>query len=335
MMTHVLNSPQSFKEDLIEGLTRAYPRFVEKIPGASGVRAVGSPFRGRVSILIGGGSGHYPAFAGFVGPGLATAAAMGDVFASPSSEQIYRCAKAVDGGSGIVFSYGNYTGDVMNFDMSSERLADEGIEVKTVLVTDDVASAPADRSSERRGIAGNFCIFQVLGAAAVSGACLVEVAEIGRRANERTRSIGVAFEGCTLPGGKGPMFTVAEDKMELGLGIHGEPGVRTISRVEAEPLARILVDHLLPEAPRDSDGRVAVLVNGLGSTSGEELFVLYGAVAKMLEFAGLEVQNCEVGELATSLDMAGCSLTIFWLNDELAELYLAPAAAPGYRSGPR
>jgi dihydroxyacetone kinase len=335
MMTHVLNSPLSFKDDLIEGLTRAYPRFVERIPGASGIRAVGSPFRGRVSILIGGGSGHYPAFAGFVGAGLATGAAMGEVFASPSSEQVYRCAKAVDGGAGIVFSYGNYSGDVMNFDMSAEMLGDEGIEVETVLVTDDVASAPADRSSERRGIAGDFCVFKVLGAAAASGAGLPEITDLGRRANERTRSIGVAFEGCTLPGGKGPMFIVAEDKIELGLGIHGEPGVSTISRVEAQPLARILVDHLLPEAPRDSDGRVAVLVNGLGSTSGEELFVLYGGVATMLDSAGLKVEHCEVGELATSLDMAGCSLTIFWLDDELAELYMAPAAAPGYRSGSR
>jgi len=332
MMTHVLNSPQSFKEDVIEGLTRAYPQIIERVPGASGVRTAGSPVPGRVSVLIGGGSGHYPAFAGLVGPGLATAAAMGEVFASPSSEQVYRCAKAVDGGAGIVFSYGNYSGDVMNFDMSAERLTDEGIQVRTVLVTDDVASAPPERSSERRGIAGDFCIFKVLGAAAASGSGLAEVAELGLRANDRTRSIGVAFEGCTLPGGTGPMFTVAEDKMELGLGIHGEPGVRTISRVEAEPLARILVDHLLPEAPRDSDGRVAVLVNSLGSTSSEELFVLYGAVAKMLDSAGLKVEHCEVGELATSFDMAGCSLTVFWLDEQLAELYMAPATAPGYRS---
>jgi dihydroxyacetone kinase len=217
--------------------------------------------------------------------------------------------------------------------MAAERLATEGTQVETVLVTDDVASAPADRSSERRGIAGDFCVFKVLGAAALSGAGLAQVAELGRRANERTRSIGVAFDGCTLPGGKGPMFSVTEDMMELGLGIHGEPGVRTISRLEARPLARTLGDLLLPEAPADADGRVAVLVNGLGSTSGEELFVLYEGVAAMLDSAGLKVEHCEVGELATSLDMAGCSLTIFWLDDEMAELYTAPASSPAYRSG--
>ena len=334
-MTHVLNSPQSFKDDVTEGLTRAYPQFLEKIPDASGVRAIGAPRRGRVSVLIGGGLGHYPAFAGLVGPGLATGAVIGDIFASPSSEQVYRCAKAVDGGAGIVFSYGNYSGDVMNFDIAAERLTGEGLAVKTVLVSDDVASAPSERASERRGIAGDLCVFKILGAAASAGLSLDEVAGLGRRANERTRTIGVAFEGCTLPGGKAPMFTVAENEMELGLGIHGEPGVRTISRLGATDLARVLLDQLLPETPVDADGRIAVLVNGLGSTSSEELFVLYAAAAKMLDAAGLKVEHCEVGELVTSLDMAGCSLTIFWLDDELAELYLAPAAGPGYRRGSR
>ncbi len=331
-MTHVLNTPQSFKDDFIEGLTRAYPRFVERITNAYGVRAVGAPYPGRVSVLIGGGSGHYPAFAGLVGPGLATAAAIGDVFTSPSSEQVYRCAKAVDGGAGVIFSYGNYSGDVMNFDMSSDRLTEEGVTVRTVLVTDDVASAPPERALERRGIAGDFCVFKILGAAASSGAPLEEVVELGRRANERTRTIGVAFAGCTPPGRRGPMFTIPEDEMELGLGIHGEPGVRTISRVDARSLAEILLEQLLDEAPRDTDGRVAVLVNGLGSTSGEELFVLYGAIATMLDTAGLNVEHCETGELVTSLDMAGCSLTLFWLDDELAGLYMAPAAGPGYRA---
>jgi dihydroxyacetone kinase len=334
-MTQVLNSPQSFKDDFIEGLTRAYPQYVERIPSASGVRAAGAPFRGQVSVLIGGGSGHYPAFAGLVGPGLATGAAIGDVFTSPSSEQVYRCARALDGGAGVVLSYGNYSGDVMNFDMAADRLVEEGVAVKTVLVTDDVASAPPERSFDRRGIAGDFCVFKVLGAAAAAGAGLEEVAEFGRRANGWTRTIGIAFAGCTLPGGKGPMFTVEEDKMELGLGVHGEPGVETVSRLDARSLARVLLDQIVPEAPADSDGRVAVLVNGLGATGCEELFVLYGAVAGMLEASGLRVSHCEIGEIVTSLDMAGCSLTLFWLDDELLRLYTAPAAAAGYRSAAR
>ncbi len=331
-MTHVLNTPQSFKDDVIVGLTCAYPTLIERIPESSGIRTVGSPFRGRVSVLIGGGSGHYPAFAGLVGPGLATGAAMGDVFTSPSSEQVYRCAKGVDGGAGIVFSYGNYSGDVMNFDMSVDRLTGEDIAVTTVLVTDDVASGPPERFLERRGIAGGFCVFKVLGAAAAAGAPLDEVTELGLRANERTRSIGVAFAGCTLPGGKEPMFTVAADKMELGLGVHGEPGVRTVSRLDAKSLAELLVEQLLPEAPSGNDGRVVALMNGLGSTSSEELFVLYASVGRFLVDAGLSVEHCEVGQLVTSLDMAGCSLSLFWLDDELEKLYSAPAASAGFRS---
>jgi dihydroxyacetone kinase len=334
-MTHILNSPQSFKDDFVEGLIRAYPHLVERIPGASGVRSVGSPHAGRVSVLIGGGSGHYPAFAGLVGPGLATGAAIGDIFTSPSSEQIYRCAKALDAGAGVVFSYGNYSGDVMNFGMAVERLVDDGVQVRTVLVTDDVASAPPERSRDRRGIAGDFCVFKVLGAAAATGAGLDDVVALGDRANERTRTIGVAFEGCTLPGAKEPMFTVSVDAMELGLGVHGEPGVRTIGRLDAQALARVLLDELLAEVPEESDGRVAVLVNGLGSTSCEELFVLFGAAAKALDAAGVRVENCEIGELVTSLDMAGCSFTLFWLDDELAQLYTAPAFAAGYRSASR
>lgn len=334
-MTHILNSPQSFKDDFVEGLTLAYPQYVERIPSASGIRATGAPFQGQVSVLIGGGSGHYPAFAGLVGPGLATGAAIGDVFTSPSSEQVYRCARGLDGGAGVVFSYGNYSGDVMNFDMAADRLADEGVSVKTVLVTDDVASAPIQRSSDRRGIAGGFCVFKVLGAAAAAGWSLEEVAELGTRANARTRSIGIAFHGCTLPGSKGPMFVVEEDKMELGLGIHGEPGVQTVSRLDAKSLARLLLEQLLVEAPRESDGRVAVVMNGLGSTGYEELFVLYAATAGLLEAGGLRVEHCEVGEMVTSLDMAGCSLTLLWLDDELARYYLAPAAAAGYRGSSR
>jgi dihydroxyacetone kinase len=266
---------------------------------------------------------------------MATGAVLGDTFTSPSDEQVYRCTKALDGGAGVVYSYGNYSGDVMNFDMAAERAALDGIEVRTVLVTDDVASAPSDRSAARRGIAGDFCVFKILGAAAASGAALAEVVELGERANGQTRTIGVAFGGCTLPGGKAPLFTVAEDRMELGLGIHGEPGVSTIERVDARSLARLMLDPLLAETPKAAEGPVLAIVNGLGSTSYEELFVLYNEVAKLLDVAGLQVHHAEIGELVTSLDMAGCSLTLLWLDEVLADLFDAPAASAGYRSAYR
>lgn len=329
-MANVLNSPETFRAAFIDGLVRAYPQWVEPIPGASGVRAAGAPFRGRVSILIGGGSGHYPAFAGLVGPGLATGAVVGEVFTSPSSEQVYRCTRALDGGRGVVYSYGNYSGDVMNFDMAAERAADEGIEVRTVLVTDDVASAPAKRSGDRRGIAGDFCVFRVLGAAASRGCTLEETVQIARRANSRTATFGAAFAGCTLPGASTPLFDVAPGLVELGLGIHGEPGVATAEKLDATGLARRMLEPLLQEAPNDAQD-VVVVVNGLGATSGEELFVLYAETASSLEASGVRVHDCEVGELVTSLDMAGCSLTLLWLDDDLMALWDQPALSPAYR----
>jgi dihydroxyacetone kinase len=334
-MTRVLNDATSFKEEMIEGLTLAYPQIVRRVPEAFGVMAVGAPRQGHVSVLIGGGSGHYPAFAGLVGPGLATGAVIGDIFTSPSAEQIYRCTKALDGGAGVLYSFGNYSGDVMNFAMAAARAEADGIPVKTVLVTDDLASAPPERAADRRGIAGDFFVFKIAGTSADQGRSLDEVAALAEQTNLRTRSLGVAFEGCTVPGAEAPLFTVDPDKMELGLGIHGEPGVRTVERVKAAELARLLVEPLLEEVPTDANGRIVVLLNGLGSTKYEELFVLYREVRPLLDAAGLEVHDSEVGELVTSLDMAGCSLTLFWLNDELGALYDTPSMATGYRRGAR
>lgn len=333
-MTHVFNDPTTFKEESIEGLTLAYPHVLRRVPDAFGVMATDAPRQGKVSVLIGGGSGHYPLFAGLVGHGLATGAVIGDIFTSPSAEQVYRCTKALDGGAGVLYSFGNYSGDVMNFGMAASRAEAAGIPTRTVLVTDDVASAPPDRLTDRRGIAGDFCVFKIAGAAAESDRSLDEVAELAERANARTRTLGVAFGGCTVPGSQAPLFTVDPDKMELGVGAHGEPGVKTVARASAAELARLLIEPLLEEAPADAASSAVVLLNGLGATKCEELFVLYREVRPLLLAAGLDVGHCEVGEIVTTLDMAGCSLTIFWPDDELEALYKTPTAATGYRSLP-
>lgn len=330
-MTHVLNDATSFKEEMIQGLALAYPKILRRVPDAFGVMAVDAPRSGKVSVLIGGGSGHYPAFAGLVGPGLATGAVIGDIFTSPSAEQVYRCTRALDGGTGVLYSFGNYSGDVMNFAMAATRAEADGIPVKTVLVTDDIASAPVERIADRRGIAGDFCVFKIAGASADQGRSLDEVARLAEFANLRTRSLGVAFAGCRVPGARDPLFTVDPDKMELGLGIHGEPGIQTVERASAHELARLLVEPLLTETPSNAEGRIVVLLNGLGSTKCEELFVLYGEVQPLLVAAGLEIHHTEVGELVTSLDMAGCSLTLFWIDDDLGAIYDSPSAASGYR----
>jgi dihydroxyacetone kinase len=256
-VTHVFNDPVSFKDEMLEGFLSAYGRYVERVPGASGVMRAGAPREGKVSVIIGGGSGHYPAFCGVVGVGLADGAVMGDIFASPSTEQAYRVGKALDGGAGILFSYGNYAGDVLNFNAAEERLRAEGIDCRTVLVTDDIASAEAGDEGRRRGIAGDLPVFKAAAAAGDRGASLDDVERIALKANARTRSFGVAFAGCTLPGKSEPMFTVEPGRMELGLGIHGEPGIRSVARMSAQELAQTLVKPLLAERPEAADGRAA------------------------------------------------------------------------------
>ncbi len=329
-MTVLYNDPIDFKEEIITGFTAAYSRYVKRIPDASGVMSVDAPQPGKVSVLIGGGSGHYPAFCGYVGPGLAAAAAMGDIFTSPSTEQIYRCTKAVASDAGVLYSYGNYSGDVMNFDMAAMRLEMEGIETRTVLVTDDLVSAPKGQEEERRGIAGDFYVFKVAGASAARGDSLDDVEKFARHANDRCRSFGVAFGGCTLPGKSEPLFYVDAGKMELGLGVHGEPGISSGDIRPAGEVGKLLVETVLSDVPEGAGSKVAVMVNGLGSTKYEELFVMYNAIAKSLGAAGLELHNPIVDEMVTSLDMAGCSLTLLWLDDELQRLLDAPCATPAY-----
>ena len=330
-MTRLFNDPTQFKEDLIAGFTAAYSRYVRWVPDAAGVIARDAPHAGRVAVLIGGGSGHYPAFCGYVGRGMADVAVIGDVFTSPSGEQVYRCTKAVDGGAGVLYAYGNYSGDVLNFGMAEARCRAEGIDVRTVTVTDDVASAPPDRREDRRGIAGDFYVFKVAGASAARGDSLDDVEAITRRANDRTRSFGVAFGGCTLPGQSGPLFTVDPDRMELGLGVHGEPGIRSAEMLPAAEVARLMVDTVLEDVPPGAGDEFAVLLNGLGSTQYEEMFVLYKDIHARLEAAGLRIYEPNIGEFVTSLDMAGCSLSLLWLDDDLRPLYDAPADTPAYR----
>ena len=331
-MTRVYNAEHGFKDEALEGLIAAYGRFLRQVPDASGVMSVTSPTPGRVAVLIGGGSGHYPAFAGLVGPGLCDGAIVGDIFTSPSSEQAYRCIRAVDGGAGVLLAFGNYSGDVMNFGLAAERARDEGTDVRIVLVTDDVASQPPERAAQRRGIAGGFYVYRAASAAAHEGGDINAVEAIARRVNGATFTFGVAFGGCTFPGRGEPLFTVDPDRIELGLGIHGEPGVASVGWMPADELAGVMADRVLAERPAGAR-RAQVLLNGLGDTKYEELFVLYRAISRRLAAEGIEVVDPEVGEFVTSLDMAGCSLTLCWIDNETERLLRAPAAAPGYRMG--
>ena len=330
-MTKIVDDPERFAFSALAGFARIYQRHVRLVRGGV-VRSTKVP-EGKVSVIVGGGSGHYPAFAGYVGPGMADAAVAGEIFASPSTAAVARVCRNANHGGGIILGFGNYAGDVLNFGVAAERLRAEGIDVRIVTVTDDVASAPADRHLQRRGIAGDFVVFKVAGAAAEAGLPIDEVERLTRLANSRTFSFGVAFGGCTLPGSAEPLFTVPEGMMALGLGIHGEPGIRDTKIATASELARLLVDTVVKERPTGVS-RAAVLLNGLGATKYEELFVLWGAVENRLLAEGVEVVAPECGEYVTSLDMQGCSLTVMWLDEELERFWLAACDTPVFRRGP-
>jgi dihydroxyacetone kinase len=330
-MTRIYADPAEFAADAVAGFADLHADLVREVPG--GVVRRRRSRTPKVAVVVGGGSGHYPAFMGVVGPGFADGAVVGNIFTSPSTAQAYSVGRLANSGRGVVYTYGNYAGDVMNFGLAGERLEAEGVPARQLIVTDDVASAGADEKHRRRGIAGDFVVFKVLGAAAERGHDLDEVVRLGRRANDRTFTLGLAFSGCTFPGAETPHFTVPDGAVGLGLGIHGEPGLEDVDSMPAPEMARLLVERLLAERPADADGRVAVVLNGLGSTKYEELFVLWASVAPLLREAGLTIVAPEVGELVTSLDMGGVSLTLTWLDDELEQLWLDPAVTPAWRRG--
>lgn len=332
-MTRIYNDPSDFAPEVIDGFAAAYGRYVDRVQGASGFVRRGGPRAGKVSLVVGGGSGHYPSYAGIVGTGFADGCVLGNVFASPSAEQVYRIGRAAAGDSGLMLSFGNYAGDRLNFAAARERLIAEGIDTRIVYVTDDIASAAPEESDKRRGIAGTFTIYKIGGAAADRGHDLDTVERLMTAANSATYSFGVAFAGCTLPGQREPLFAVEEGQMEFGLGIHGEPGIRTAPWMPARELAAALVDAVLAERPAAAGGRAAVIVNGLGATKYEELFLVYGHIGQLLTAAGVEPVLPEVGELVTSLNMAGCSLSVTWLDDELESLWSAPADTASFRRG--
>jgi dihydroxyacetone kinase len=330
-MTSIFDDPSAFADEALDGFVAANRQYVARVDG--GVVRSTEMTPGQVALVVGGGSGHYPAFAGLVGAGLAAASACGNMFASPAAGQVYRVAKSVQTGGGVLLCYGNYGGDVLHFGQAQQRLNAEGIETRTVVVTDDIASAPTDQQDKRRGIAGDLTVFKISGAGAEAGLTLDDVERLAIKANSRTRSLGVAFDGCTLPGAAEPLFTVPKGRMSLGLGIHGEPGISEHEMPTASELAELLVSRLLADKPEEAGTRVVPIVNGLGTVKYEELFLLFGRIEKLLIAAGLEIVEPECGELVTSLDMSGLSLTLLWLDDELEAYWSAPADTPAYRKG--
>ncbi|RYV52113.1 dihydroxyacetone kinase subunit DhaK [Pengzhenrongella frigida] len=328
-MKKIINEPDRFVDEMIEGILLAHPDLV-KTPGTDPrvlVRA-DAPLAGRVGILTGGGSGHLPLFKGYVGMGLCSGVAIGNVFSSPSSQQIFEATKAISGGAGVLYLYGNYGGDVFNFDLAGDLAELEDIPTQTVVGRDDVASQPNERKTDRRGVAGIFFAYKAAGAAAERGDTLEEVAAIAEDVVEHTATMGVGLSPTIFPTTGAKSFDLPEGEMEIGIGIHGEPGIHRGPLETADAIADRLVTALIADLDLTAGDRVAVLVNGLGATPLEELYVLYRRVHQILTGLNISIAKKYVGEYATSLEMAGASISFLKVNDARLALLQAPAKSP-------
>ena len=328
-MKKIINDPMAVVDEMMDGILKAHPGTLKSVGGD--LRAIvraDVPVKGKVAIATGGGSGHLPVFMGYVGMGLVDGASIGNVFSSPTTGQMFKVTKAIDGGAGVLYLYGRYQGDMMNFDSAAEMAADDGIKVETVLVSDDVASAPPAEWQRRRGVAGLFYAYKIAGAKAAEGASLAAVKSTTEKALAGVRSMGVALGPCIVPAVGKPTFTLGEDEMEIGMGIHGEAGVKRGPMKKADEIAEILLETIIKDLPYKKGDEVSLLVNSLGGTPLEELYILYRKAAQLLGQKGILIHHPYVGRYACSMEMQGASLTLMRLDEELKRLLDAPAETP-------
>lgn len=330
-MRKVINNPDNFVDEVVEGIIYAYGDKLKTLDGDSKVILRNTPVKpNKVGIVTGGGSGHLPVFLGYVGEGMLDGCAVGNVFASPSSQKMFEMIKACDRGSGVLCLYGNYGGDNLNFDMACEMADFEDIKTATVRVKDDVASASAADKDKRRGVAGMVYAFKIAGASAENGGNLGEVAAAAQKALDNTRTMGVALSPCIVPQVGKPSFSINDDEIEIGMGIHGEPGIEVRKMMTADDIADVILGKILNDMPLAEGDEVSVMVNGLGATPLEELLIVYRAVYKTLKSKGVRIYMPHIGEFATSMEMAGLSVTILKLDFELKALLREPGSTPFY-----
>ncbi len=331
-MKKIINQPADFVDETIEGILAAYGDRVKIHNGDKRIYLSNYPVRdGKVGIVTGGGSGHLPVFLGYVGKGLLDGCAVGNVFASPSAQKMTDMIAACDRGNGVLCLYGNYGGDNLNFDMACETVdLENDIKTRTVRVSDDVASAPAAEAGRRRGVAGMVYAFKIAGAAADMGLDLDAVTAVARKALDSIRTMGVALSPCIVPEVGKPTFSIGENEIEIGMGIHGEPGIEVKPMMTADAVAELLVGQILDDMPLSKGDTVSAMVNGLGATPKEELLIVYRRIHQLLSGKGVKLVMPHIGEYATSMEMAGLSVTLFKLDDELYSLLRAPASSPFY-----
>lgn len=330
-MKKLMNDADAVVEEMLEGMAAAHPNELKRVEGTTVLVRADAPVSGKVGIVSGGGSGHEPAHGGLVGKGMLDAAVAGEVFTSPTPDQVYEAIKAVDSGKGVLLVIKNYTGDVMNFEMAAEMAEADGIDVKQVVVNDDVAVEDSSFTSGRRGIAGTVFVHKIAGAAAENGASLADVQEIAQKVIKNVKSMGMSLSPCTIPVSGKPGFTLDENEMEIGTGIHGEPGVERKEVLPAKDIARILYEKVDADLNLAPGEQVAVMINGLGATPLMELYVLNHNLSGIFKEKELKVAETIVGEWMTSLEMAGASLTILKLDAQLAELLAAPADTVAFK----
>ncbi|MGR5144803.1 dihydroxyacetone kinase subunit DhaK [Photobacterium sp. DNB23_23_1] len=324
-MKKFLNKPEDYVDEMLAGMCLAHPNYYKQPIPRLICRAT-KPKYEKVAIVTGGGSGHLPLFTGYVGEGLLDAASIGDVFASPSSDLMTNTIKEVDQGKGVLLLYGNYGGDVMNFDMASENVEfEDDTQCMTVLGTDDIVSAPYAERGKRRGVAGIIYAYKTAGAMAETGASLEDVTRVAQKTVDMTRTMGCALTPCTLPRVGEPTFSIPEGKMEMGMGIHGEPGIHKSELKTANEIADEIIDNLLPELELKPGNEVSVLVNSLGATPLEELYILYNRISERMSELGVSIVLPLVGRYVTSMEMTGASISLCKLDEEMKELLLAPA----------
>jgi dihydroxyacetone kinase-like protein len=328
-MNKFLNTPERFVPDMLEGILAAHPGHLTHVAGdVHCLVKAGIPKPKKVGIATGGGSGHLPLFLGYVGDGMLDGCAVGDVFQSPSAEQMLEVTRAISAGAGVLYLYGNYSGDIINFDMAAEMAGMEGLEVQSVVGADDVASAPKDEAGKRRGVAGIFYVYKCAGAMADEMAPLHEVKRVAEKTCANVRTMGVALSPCIVPQVGTPGFDLGADEMDIGMGIHGERGIRRGALQTADQVIDEMLSHILDDLPFERGDEVAVLVNGLGATPKEELYILFRRISQILKDRGITIVDTRVGEFATSMEMAGASVSLLRLDDELKRLLSKPARTP-------
>ncbi len=328
-MNRIINDPNLVVEDAVRGFLRAHAGQVAPTDNPRVIRRRAAPEAGKVGVVTGGGSGHEPAFLGYVGDGMVDAVAIGEIFSSPTAKSFADAFAAADGGRGVACLYGNYAGDNMNVRMAVKQCAARGLTVKTVVANDDVPSAPKDDRANRRGVAGEILMWKIGGARAAEGADLDEVIGCAQKAIDNTRSIGIGLSPCTIPAAGKPNFSIADGHMEVGIGHHGEPGIEVAPIRPARDMADMMLDQILPDLPFERGDDVAVLTSGLGATPVMELYILYDRIAEVLESRGMKVRHTFVGNYFTSLEMMGVTLTLMRLDPELDRLLARPAQAAG------